>query len=106
MTDWIIVILDLAAIIFSGAIALWFASDLADKRMLSFAVGFILIAIGVLFFALPRDFILAIYAGVPDNWFMSRAWSILPWRVLLAVGLGIIAIILRFGDWTPGSNGR
>lgn len=100
MIDWLIVLLNWIIIVECVAIALWYGADLSHPAMRWLFAAFVLLALAFLLFPVPRDFMYAMESKIDGFWFLSRPYTIFPWRIGMATSFGIILLVLRFGKWS------
>jgi hypothetical protein len=100
--NWQAAISDMIIVLDCLVLGLWFSANLHRRAFLAISVTFFAMAVVWIGITLI-DTTLALGLDVGDQWFLpSRAWRALPARYSFAIGLGVIAAVMRFGRF----NGR
>ena len=101
MSDFVIVVEDLAIVGLLLMLALLFGTDLSNWRFRMVSIGFLLASGSFIFLAIGDVAIMVGYEA-RDLWFLTREWRAHPWRLGLIISLGLLGFLLRFSSWFYG----
>ena len=103
MSDFLIVMEDLAIMLEFVLLGNLFSMDLSKWRYRMIGGGFYLAGMGLILIFIGDTAIMIGYE-TRDLWFLTRLWRAHPWRIAVIAGLAMALIALRFSAMFENGN--